>query len=122
MAAAPPPIPQEVLAQANPEQARSVFMAEGVGQPQPGMEAVQGLQAKLKELEKWLTDVLPMVEQVHPPLKAVLAPIAKAGQECSSQLEDFAKRSGMAQGSPVVSPPGAPPNPAAGVAQGRQAA
>lgn len=114
MASAPPPIPPEVLAQANPEQARSVFMAEGVGQPQPGMEAVKEIQGQLGKLEKWLQETLPVVEKFHPPLRAILTPIAKAGQELAEQVQEFASKSGMAQGSPVVQPQQAPPNPAAG--------
>ncbi len=116
MATPPPPLSPEVLGQASPEKAKSVFAAEGVGpgNPQPGMEAVGQIKKQLEALDKWLAETLQLVMAVHPPAKAVLAPIAKAGEDLAKMTEEIAKRSGMAQGSPVVSPQQAPPNPSAG--------
>jgi len=113
MAGFAPPMPPEVAAQENPQQAQSVFMSQGLMQPQPGMQAVQMVNAKLQELDVWLQDVLGILRQLHPPLVAHLAPIAQAGKTLKQSLGELAQRSGMAQGSPVM--PNAPQtNPAAG--------
>lgn len=113
MATAPPPMPPEVSAQQDPNQARAIFAANGVGQPQPGMAQLQALQAKIPEFESWLKQVITMAQQVQPGLIAHLSPIAVAIKAFRDGLEETAQRSGLAQGSPVM--PGPPAqNPAAG--------
>lgn len=117
MAAPPAPLPPDVTAQQSPEGAQSAFMAQGVGQPQPGMEMIQQALQKTQELETWFNDMVGMLRQIHPPLVATLAPMAKAVQELRQQLTETAQRSGMAQGSPVMpvqpqgNPGAGPPNP-----------
>lgn len=113
MATAPPPLPPDVQQQQSPQQAQSVFADNGVGQPQPGMQGVQMIMQKIQEQESWLQDMMGLIKQTHPPLLAHLAPMAQALVELRNAVQEMAKRSGMAQGSPMM--PGPPPNnPAAG--------
>ena len=109
----PLPLPPEVAAQQDPGFQQSVFMQQGVGQPQPGMEAVQQVVGKIQELNQWLEDTMGLLRQIQPGLTAMLAPIATAGRELATALEKTAERSGMAQGSPVM-PQVQQTNPAAG--------
>jgi uncharacterized protein involved in exopolysaccharide biosynthesis len=109
-------MPPDIAAQQAPEGARSAFTANGVGQPQPGMQAVQMVMQKIQEQEAWLQDTMTLLKQIHQPLVATLAPIAEATKQMRDGLMKVAQRSGMAQGSPVMqSPqqgagnPGAPP-------------
>lgn len=97
-------------------------MANGVGQPQPGMQIVQQIQAKIQEMEAWLQDTMGLVKQIAPPLVATLAPIAEATKQLRDGLMQTAKRSGMAYGSPMMgqgpqpgggNPGAAPPDPMA---------
>jgi uncharacterized protein involved in exopolysaccharide biosynthesis len=111
VAAPPAPLPPELMAQADPQQAQSAFMANGVGQPQPGMQAVQQVMQKIQEQETWLQDVMGLLKQIHPPLVATLAPIAEATKQMRDGLNQVAKRSGMAYGSPMM---GQGPQPGAG--------
>lgn len=122
MAAPPAPLPPELTGQAAPEGAQSAFMANGIGQPQPGMQIVQQIQSKIQEQEAWLQDVMGMLKQIAPPLVATLAPIAEATKQLRDGLMQTAKRSGMAYGSPMMgqgpqpgasNPGAAPPDPMA---------
>jgi len=116
MATPPAPLPPEVAAQQSPEGAQSAFAANGIGQPQPGMEAVGMIQQKIQQIAGQLDDLVGLLNQVHPPLKAYLAPVAKGLMELRAQTQQLAQRSGMAQGSPVMPQP-VEPNPAAGPPQ-----
>lgn len=119
MAAPPAPLPPQIEQQQDPQGAQSAFMAQGVGQPQPGMQAVQQVVAKIKEVAIGLDDLRTQLQQIHPPLVATMEPIKQALTQLLQGLNQVAQRSGMAQGSPVISSPpqgagnpGAnPPNP-----------
>jgi hypothetical protein len=108
-----PPLPPDIQAQANPEQAQSVFNAQGVGQPQPGMQIVQQISQHMQKLDAWVGEAKNMLQSYDPSLLPLLEQIGKPAMEIVKAVEEKAKRSGMAQGSPVV-PPQGPPNPAAG--------
>lgn len=119
MAAPPAPLPPAVAQQASPEGAQSAFMADGVGQPQPGMEAVQQIMSKAREIATGIDDLKSLVQQVHPPLVATLAPMDTALKQLLQGVNKVAQRSGMAYGSPMIqgppqgggNPGAAPPNP-----------
>lgn len=113
MATAAPPLPPDVQDQSTPEGAQSAFSAQGVGQPQPGMQDIQAAQKKLSELEKWLKEMLQIINGIFPPLKTHLETIAQAGINLREGMQDLAQRSGVAQGSPVM-PQQPPGDPAAG--------
>ncbi len=88
-------------------------MQQGLNQPQPGMEVVQQLGAKLQELEQWAGSMKQMLDQFDPSLSVLLQPIAQAGMDLGKALNEKAQRSGMARGSAVMPPPPAQ-SPAAG--------
>lgn len=112
-------MPPDITAQQDQQGVQSAFMANGIGQPQPGMQAVQQVMQKIQEQEAWLQDTMTLLRQIHPPLVATLAPIAEATKQMRDGLMKVAQRSGMAQGSPVMQTPpqgggnpgAAPPNP-----------
>ena len=97
-----PPLPPDVQAQADPQQAQSVFAAQGLGQPQQGMQVVQQIAAQMQKLDAWVGETKNLLQSFDPSLMPLLEQIGKP-----------AKRSGMAQGAPQV-PPQPPNNPAAG--------
>ena len=108
-----PPLPPDIQAQGSPEQAQSVFAAQGVGQPQQGMEVVQQISAQMQKLDAWVGETKNLLQSFDPSLMPLLEQIGKPAMEIVKQVQQKAQRSGMAQGSPVV-PPQPPPSPAAG--------
>ena len=108
-----PPLPPDVQAQAQPEQAQSVFNSQGVGQPQQGMQVVQQIGQQMQKLDAWVGETKNLLQSFDPSLMPLLEQIGKPAMEIVKAVQEKAKRSGMAQGSPVV-PPQGPPNPAAG--------
>ena len=110
---AQPPLPPDIQAQGNPEQAQSVFQAQGVGQPQQGMQVVQQIGQQMQKLDAWVGETKNLLQSFDPSLMPLLEQIGKPAMEIVKAVEEKSKRSGMAQGSPVV-PPQGPPNPAAG--------
>jgi hypothetical protein len=112
-APAQPPLPPDIQAQGNPEQAQSVFNQQGVGQPQQGMQVVQQIGAQMQKLDAWVGETKNLIQSFDPSLLPLLEQIGKPAMEIVKAVEQKSKRSGMAQGSPVV-PPQGPPNPAAG--------
>lgn len=94
-------------------------MAQGVGQPQPGMQAVQAVMQQVQKQAQWLEETEGMLRSFAPQLIPKLAPMAEAIKQLKDSVAQFAQRSGMAQGSPVIggapqgagNPGAAPPNP-----------
>ena len=115
MAQGPPLPPDVVQQQQNPQESQSVFAMQGVGQPQPGMEVVQQSGAKVQELDKWAGEMKNLVGQYDPSLLPFLEQIGKAAMGLASAVQQKAKRSGVAKGSPEV-PPAPPQNPSTGPA------
>ena len=109
---AQPPLPPDIQAQGEPEQAQSVFNAQGVGQPQQGMQVVQQISAQMQKLDAWVGETKNLLQSFAPSLMPLLEQIGKPAMEIVKAVQQKAQRSGMAQGSPVV-PPQGPPNPAA---------
>lgn len=109
-----PPLPPDIVQQqSSPEQAQSVFAMSNVGQPnQEAMQPVQQITAKVQELDAWAGEMKNLVTQYDPSLLPFLEQIAKAAMGLANAVQDKAKRSGVAKGSPVV-PPTPPQNPAA---------
>jgi hypothetical protein len=109
-----PPLPPDIVRQQQaPEESKSVFAMQGVGQPQPGMDVVQQIGAKVQELDAWAGEMKNLVGQYDPSLMPFLEQIGKAAMGLASAVQSKAQRSGTAKGSPVV-PPQPPQNPATG--------
>lgn len=101
----------------SPQQQGGVFMQQPSapgGPPQAG-EMLQMVSAKVQELDKWAGEMNMLLQQIAPPLRAFLGPIADAGLQLQQAVKQMAERSGMLRGSPAV-PATPPPNPAAGPA------
>ena len=81
MAGPPAPAPEPVMLQAS----RAMI-------PQM-VDPVAILEGKLKELELWTSDMLPLVSRIHPPLKALLVPLANIGQQFQSEIGRLRERS-----------------------------
>ena len=117
MATPPAPLPPAVTQQESPGGQQSAFLANGIGQPQEGMQPIQDALASIKKISQELDDLNSTIMQVHPPLRFYLGPVAKGLMELRTKLAEFAQRSGMAQGSPVMpqppetNPTGAPSGP-----------
>ena len=118
MASPAPPMPPDVAQQASPQGAQAAMSAQGVGTPQPEMAAIQQAMQMIQGLEQPFDGLVSILRQTHPPLIATLQPMAQALVTLRKQLQDLAKRSGAAMGSPIMpvpgppTPGGAPPNPA----------
>ena len=108
-----PPLPPDVQAQADPQQAQSVFAAQGLGQPQQGMQVVQQIAAQMQKLDAWVGETKNLLQSFDPSLMPLLEQIGKPAMEIVKAVEEKSKRSGMAQGAPQV-PPQPPNYPAAG--------
>jgi len=108
-----PPLPPDVQAQADPQQAQSVFAAQGLGQPQQGMQVVQQIMGQLQKLDAWVGETKNLIQSFDPSLLPLLEQMGKPAMDLVKAVQEKAKRSGMAQGSPQV-PPQPPSNPAAG--------
>lgn len=108
-----PPMQPEVEQQASPEGQQSAFSAQGVGTPRPEMGAIKQVEQISGTIEQGFDSIVSVLRQVHPPLIATLEPAYQAFKMLRKQLQDLAKRSGAAMGSPVMPTP-PPPNPAAG--------
>ena len=106
-----PPLPPDIQAQAQPEQAQSVFNTQGIGQPQPGMQVVQQIMAQMQKLDAWAGETKNLIQSFDPSLMPLVEQIGKPAMAIVQAVQQKAQRSGMAQGSPVV-PPQPPPNPA----------
>jgi len=109
-----------VTDQQQPEAAQSAFTAQGIGQPQPGMEAVQGALGTIQQMEGQLDQLNKLVQSLQPALRPKVAAAAQALLSLRDNLQQLAQRSGMAQGSPVIgqqqpqgNPAAGPPNPMA---------
>jgi len=120
MAAPPAPLPPAVSAQSTPEGAQSAFASQGIGQAQPGMEAVQGtvrqigeILGLIQQIETKLDDVYMSTIQIQSGLKGKAGIAAAALKDLQGSLVQLARQSGMAFGSPVM-PGQQPSNPAAG--------
>jgi hypothetical protein len=110
-----PPLPPDIIQQqqAPPEQQQSVFSAQGVNQPQDGMQVVQQVMGQIQKLDQWVGETKTLLESFDPSLVPLFKPIAEAGMKLAEEIQKKAQRSGMAKGSPVV-PPQPPSNPSAG--------
>jgi hypothetical protein len=116
-----PMLPPEVRAQQpQPQQGGPVFtQGQNLQAGGPGDPTVM-LEQKIGELEKWASDMMMIVDQVHKPLSALLVPIAQAGKALRQEVTKLKEQKG--QGGPAAPAAGkSPPNPAEGVMQ-RQAA
>ena len=113
------PLPPDIVQQQSPEQAQSVFAQQGLDQPQQGMQVVQQIGQKLKELDQWAQQIKTLLDNFDPSLSVLLVPIAQAAQDMMKALQEKAQRSGMARGSsvmpqpPAQNPAAGPPNPVA---------
>jgi len=76
-------------------------------------DAVGMLEAKLGELKGWLEDMLLLINQVHPPLKALLAVIVNVAAALEKEIGNLRQRT--AQPSPMMMGPESLPPEAAGV-------
>ena len=108
-----PPLPPDVQAQADPQQAQSVFATQGLGQPQQGMQVVQQIMGQMQKLDAWVGETKNLLQSFDPSLLPLLEQMGKPAMDMVKAIQEKAKRSGMAQGSPQV-PPQPPNNPAAG--------
>ena len=90
-----------------------LFMQAGgrqmAGQPAPQMgpppiDPLAMLDQKVIELEQWATDMSMLVKAIHPPMGALLIPIAQAGKALQQQVAEMKERLG-AQSAPAA--PGA---------------
>lgn len=74
---------------------------------------------KIQQQEQWLQETVDLLRSFAPQLIPKLAPMAEAVKQLRDSVAQFAQRSGMAQGSPVIggapqgagNPGAAPPNP-----------
>lgn len=72
----------------------------GGGGAQPGTQAAGGelvdqLDSKIKELEKWTSDVNTLVSSLRPELKALLGPIAQVGKAFQKEVAEMKQRAGQ---------------------------
>lgn len=115
LATAPEPPPQ-VQAQMQPPMPEQVgadmFMQAGRSSPaQPDMLAM--LEQKVFELEQWASDMMKLCQAIHPPMAALLVPIAQAGKAIAGEVQQMKERAGQGGGMGSQAPP--PANPAEGV-------
>jgi hypothetical protein len=114
---AAPEAPPQIQAQMQPPvpapMGADVFMQAGRTAPaQPDVMAM--LEQKVVELEQWASDMMKLTQVVHPPLAALLVPIAQAGKAIQSEVQQIKERAGQGGGLASGAPPAA--NPAEGVA------
>jgi hypothetical protein len=56
------------------------------------VDPVSMLEAKLRELEQWMADMLSLTNRVHPPLKALLVPMANIGKAFEAEIAELRQR------------------------------
>lgn len=111
-----PPLPPDIVRQqSSPEEAQSVFAANGLNQPSSpqGAQQLQQLQQLLQEGEQYAKRLVEALQGYDPSLVPILQPMFVPLAKLQETLNEKAKRGGVMRGSSVV-PPNAPPNPAAG--------
>lgn len=101
MAQSPPTPPQIRQQQQSPSPmmmaAQQQGAPQGGGAGQGSAEMIGQLDQKIQELEKWTSDMNMILSSVHPPLKALLGPIAQVGKALQQETTELKKRAG-AQG------------------------
>lgn len=106
-------MPPEIAQQASPQGAQSVFMAQGIGQEQPEMAAIQAALQGIQKLEGPMDELMIQLRQLKPAYISYLQVAAEALIKLRTNLTTLAKRSGAAMGSPQL-PPTPQGNPASG--------
>jgi len=76
-----------------PQMPVSVQAAQASPVPQM-VDPVGIIDAKVNELEQWAADMLPLVSRVHPPLKALLVPLANIGMQFRAEVAKLRERAG----------------------------
>jgi hypothetical protein len=89
-----------------------VMMQAGRSAIQSMVDPLSMADAKVKELELWTEDTLPVFSRVDPSLKAFLVPLANIGNAIKSRLAELRDRT--AQPSPMMMGPEAMTQAAAG--------
>jgi hypothetical protein len=94
-------LPPEIRQPAPPALPPMPMMMQAGQSPIPAMvDPVGMLEGKMKELEQWMADMLPLTNAVHPPLKALLVPMANIGKAFETEIAALRQRT--AQPSPMM--------------------
>ena len=102
-----PPLPPQIRAQQQQQNAGPMFAKMGAQLPDP----VALMEAQVAKLEQWAQETAPIASQVGPQIATLLVPIAQAGKAMQSEVEAIKQQN--AGPSPMVTgsvPPNLPGN------------